>query len=100
MWMEYDGTLPTPAILKPRPLWTGKQILSLVIPECNLSKPASKKGKADWCSNSDASVLIKKGELLCGVMSKDIVGAKSGGLIHIIWRDRGFDSCRDFFSNT
>jgi len=24
MWLDYDGTLPTPCILKPRPLWTGK----------------------------------------------------------------------------
>jgi DNA-directed RNA polymerase II subunit RPB1 len=24
MWIDYDGTLPTPAILKPKPLWTGK----------------------------------------------------------------------------
>ena len=25
--------LPQPAIIKPKPLWTGKQIISLVIPE-------------------------------------------------------------------
>ena len=25
--------LPTPAILFPKPLWTGKQILSLIIPD-------------------------------------------------------------------
>jgi len=24
MWIDYNGTLPPPAILKPRPLWTGK----------------------------------------------------------------------------
>jgi len=34
MWVNYDiqNGLPTPAILKPKPLWAGKQILSLVIP--------------------------------------------------------------------
>ena len=27
MWLEdWDGRMPTPAILKPRPLWTGKQV--------------------------------------------------------------------------
>jgi DNA-directed RNA polymerase II subunit RPB1 len=34
MWVP-DGlakTLPTPAIIKPRPLWTGKQIFSLLLP--------------------------------------------------------------------
>lgn len=28
----WDGKVPQPAILKPRPLWTGKQIFSLIIP--------------------------------------------------------------------
>jgi len=27
------GELPIPAILKPEPLWTGKQIMSMIIPE-------------------------------------------------------------------
>lgn len=27
MWLEdWDGTVPMPAVLKPRPLWTGKQV--------------------------------------------------------------------------
>ena len=35
MFVDYDleKGLPQPAIIKPKPLWTGKQILSLVIPE-------------------------------------------------------------------
>ena len=34
MFVDYDFEkgLPLPAIIKPRPLWTGKQIMSLVIP--------------------------------------------------------------------
>lgn len=28
----WDGKMPQPAILKPRPLWTGKQVFSLIIP--------------------------------------------------------------------
>ena len=33
MWIpEWNGKIPQPAILKPRPLWTGKQLFSLVIP--------------------------------------------------------------------
>ncbi len=27
MWLEdWDGNVPMPAVLKPRPLWTGKQV--------------------------------------------------------------------------
>ena len=29
---EWDGTIPQPAILKPKPLWTGKQLFSMIIP--------------------------------------------------------------------
>ena len=29
---SWDGKLPIPAILKPKPLWTGKQIFTLIIP--------------------------------------------------------------------
>lgn len=34
MFVDYDleQGLPKPAILKPKPLWSGKQIISLVIP--------------------------------------------------------------------
>ena len=29
MWLEdWDGKIPMPAILKPKPLWTGKQVIS------------------------------------------------------------------------
>ena len=42
MWVPELGNsgevnqLPHPAILKPKPLWTGKQIFSLLIPNLNL----------------------------------------------------------------
>lgn len=29
---NWDGSVPIPAIIKPKPLWTGKQILSMCIP--------------------------------------------------------------------
>ena len=33
MWLpSWDGKMPRPAILKPKQLWTGKQIFSLIIP--------------------------------------------------------------------
>lgn len=34
MWVEtWDGKVPTPAILKPRPIWTGKQLFSTICPK-------------------------------------------------------------------
>ena len=33
MWLpSWNGKIPVPAILKPKPLWTGKQIFSILIP--------------------------------------------------------------------
>ena len=29
---RWDGRMPIPAVLKPTPLWTGKQLLSQIIP--------------------------------------------------------------------
>mmetsp|Transcript_19252 Transcript_19252/g.32805 ORF Transcript_19252/g.32805 Transcript_19252/m.32805 type:complete len:232 (+) Transcript_19252:801-1496(+) len=87
-------TLP-PAILKPKPLWTGKQIISLVIPLVSLKR----KGGSDWDCHKDSNVLISNGELICGVMNKGIVGSSGGGLVHIVWRDIGPYACRDFMSN-
>lgn len=42
MWVtNWDGRIPPPTIYKPQELWTGKQILSLILPKINL------KGKAN-----------------------------------------------------
>jgi DNA-directed RNA polymerase II subunit RPB1 len=38
MWLpDLIKELPQPAILKPRQLWTGKQMISLIIPENELN---------------------------------------------------------------
>lgn len=59
--------LPNPAILKPEPLWTGKQIISLLLPEeCSIRSIC----KQDHCFLSDRGVMIKKGELLTGSLHK------------------------------
>ncbi len=33
-----DGQIPIPAILKPVPLWTGKQLFSLLVPDVNMER--------------------------------------------------------------
>jgi len=86
MWVDYDleRGLPSPAILKPRPLWTGKQMLSLVIPETiNLEKGG------DAMDRKDKAVVIQQGELLAGILNKGVVGSAAGGLIHTVWKDLG-----------
>jgi len=106
MWANYeDDKLPPPAIIKPKPLWTGKQIFSLIIPKINLENNG--KGFKGWNHNTndevkkrDNAILIKNGELLCGILTKGTIGSSSGGMIHIIWKEKGPYACRDFLSNT
>jgi len=103
MWLEdWDGKIPAPAILKPRPLWTGKQVFSLFIPDVNLRRTSAwfKEGEPDDFSPSDTQVLIEKGELLTGTLCKRTVGAGGGGLIHVIWEEHGPHAARSFLNQT
>lgn len=43
--------------------------------------------------------MIKKGQLLCGIMNKKIVGAGGGGIVHLSWRDLGHEACKMFLSD-
>ena len=60
----WDGLLPQPALLKPRPLWTGKQLFTLLIPgriNCirkHLTHPDDKdSGPYKWISTGDTKVI-------------------------------------------
>lgn len=94
---DWDGRIPIPAILKPRELWTGKQLLSLVFPKVNLSSkannapPKGKDGKVmpNNFNMYDNRVTIQNGELVEGIIDKKTVGSGMGGLIHTAWLDGG-----------
>lgn len=103
MWLEdWDGRIPAPAILKPRPLWTGKQVFSMFIPDVNVRRKNAwfKDGERDDFSPADTQVLVEKGELLAGILCKKTVGSGAGGLVHIIWEEHGPHAARSFLSQT
>uniref|UniRef100_A0A452TQ21 DNA-directed RNA polymerase subunit n=1 Tax=Ursus maritimus TaxID=29073 RepID=A0A452TQ21_URSMA len=98
-----------PAILKPFPLWTGKQVVSTllinIIPEdhipLSLSGKAKISGKA-WVQESprpvpgfnpdsmcESQVIIREGELLCGVLDKAHYGSSAYGLVHCCYEIYG-----------
>ncbi|XP_047441523.1 DNA-directed RNA polymerase I subunit RPA1 isoform X2 [Mugil cephalus] len=91
-----------PAIFKPQPLWTGKQVVSTlllnVIPEnavpLNLVGKSKIPSKA-WIQDPpraapgyfpdkmcDSQVVIRQGELLVGVLDKAHYGSSAYGLVH------------------
>jgi len=103
MWLgdSWDGRIPIPAILKPEPLWTGKQIFSLILPNVNCKRfangrPDNEKG---FMSNSDTFVFMEQGQLLCGIVDKRTVGSSSGSLIHVIFNECGPTAAKNFLSS-
>ncbi|KAJ5676786.1 DNA-directed RNA polymerase II subunit RPB1 [Penicillium maclennaniae] len=102
LWVpDWDGAIPPPAIMKPRPRWTGKQMISMAFPTgLNLlridkdSSPLSEK----FSPLNDGGLLIHGGQLLYGMLSKKTVGASGGGVIHTIFNEYGPDTAVNFFN--
>ncbi|PVV01996.1 hypothetical protein BB560_003562 [Smittium megazygosporum] len=100
---NWDGVVPTPCIIKPKPLWSGKQIYSMVIPKginCYRFNSTHPDNETTWISPGDSRVIIEDGELLAGSVCKRTVGAVDLGLIHIIVNDLGSDAVKRFFGGT
>jgi len=106
MWLKnWDGGIPTPAIVKPKPLWTGKQIFDLILPDINI-----RNRKAGWhddihdknniFSFGDTVVQIERGRLVSGTLCKKSLGSGGQGLIHTIWLEHGPNTARDFLTQT
>lgn len=104
-----DIVLLPPTIIKPKPLWSGKQVLSTVIiniipsdktrinlisntkinvKEWQVEEPRPWKCGIEFKNPtimSEAEVVIRHGELLSGVLDKMHHGATSYGLIHCVY---------------
>lgn len=108
---DYSGggrvlTVP-PTIWRPRPLWTGKQIISTVLknlkPEhadgLNMTSKAKVAGRY-WGADhaSEESVIFTDGELLCGVLDKSQFGASAYGLVHSVYEIYGAETAGKLLS--
>ncbi|KAL6659840.1 hypothetical protein ACP70R_002669 [Stipagrostis hirtigluma subsp. patula] len=102
-WEDFDGKIPAPAILKPRPIWTGKQVFNLIIPkQINLMRFSSWHSEVEtgFVTPGDTVVRIEKGELLSGTLCKRTLGTSTGSLIHVIWEEVGPDAASKFLGHT
>ncbi|KIJ44014.1 hypothetical protein M422DRAFT_228619 [Sphaerobolus stellatus SS14] len=85
-------TVP-PAIMKPKALWTGKQIISTILrniePEnasgLNLRSDCKVSGKL-WGNDSleEGELIVMDGDLLTGVLDKNQIGASAYGIVHAV----------------
>ena len=88
--------MPAPAVWKPVPLWTGKQMVSAVLrhltaglPPLNLDFKAKTPGAAFGLDQEEHEVVIRGGELVRGVLDKAAFGASEGGLVHGVYEFYG-----------
>ena len=107
MWVSnWNGRIPIPAIMKPKELWTGKQLFSMILPKVNLKSKANNgppkgpdgKTMPNDFNAYDHQVTIQEGELLEGTIDKKTVGSSMGGLIHTSWLDAGFEETARFMN--
>lgn len=71
-----QAPFPDPAILRPTPMWSGKQLVSMTIPPIDM----------------DRDVRIVNGHILDGRLTKKNVGG-NGGLVHLAWLNHGPNVC-------
>ena len=96
MWVPgWDGIIPPPAIWKPRARWTGKQIISMALPE-GLNMVRLEKG--GFNPEKDDGLFVSNGEVMFGQLVKKHVGASAGGVIHLIFNDKSPDAAVAFFN--
>ena len=95
---SWNGHIPQPAILKPRPLWTGKQLFSLILPrEVNYVGTSTRhpdsedSGPFQWISPGDTKVLVENGRLLSGILCKKTLGTSARSLPHIVFMECGHE---------
>ncbi|PWY66439.1 beta and beta-prime subunits of DNA dependent RNA-polymerase [Aspergillus heteromorphus CBS 117.55] len=81
-----------PTVLRPKRLWTGKQIITTILKNImppdsaglNLKSKSSTPGDRWGEGNEEGTVLFKDGELLIGILDKKQVGPTAGGLVDAI----------------
>jgi len=101
---NHEGPLPDPAVKKPQPMWTGKQIFSLFLPkDMNYVLKATICQGCTKCQEEDcphdAYVVIKNGQLVSGIIDRRSIGAEqSESLLHRIIKDYGTEAGRKFLN--
>jgi DNA-directed RNA polymerase II subunit RPB1 len=94
--------IPPPCILKPVELWSGKQVVSLILPNMTWEKILKAhqriEGVPDEMTPYETKVLIKDGQLICGMLNKSCVGSASQSLVHSIALHFGEDAAVEFIN--
>jgi DNA-directed RNA polymerase subunit A' len=102
---DYTGPEPEPTVTEPEPLWSGKDVFSLYLPEdFNFVTRANICRHCPTCEREecpyDAYVIIREGSLKTGVIDKNSIGAERAETIfHRVIKDYGTDAGHDFLNS-
>jgi DNA-directed RNA polymerase beta' subunit len=98
---HFDGQLPEPAVKnKDGQYWTGRQIISMVLPNINMEIFNDDYEPDEPEKHIDTKIIIKNGIIESGVFKKKAVGAgKAGNLVQVIMNDYGSEICDDFLTS-
>ncbi|KXS18698.1 beta and beta-prime subunits of DNA dependent RNA-polymerase [Gonapodya prolifera JEL478] len=89
--------LVEPAILKPRKMWSGKQVISTILLNLSVGLPQlsliskSRVPSKYWgkTAQDEAMVIVQNGHLLTGILDKNQFGASANGLVHACYEVYG-----------
>lgn len=97
--MKLEVKVPLPAIHKPKKLWTGKQIIGLLLPEdFHFERKSNLYGEHSTKTKDDSYVVIYNGYVASGNLDKRSLGSSEGGIIHLLWLEYGHNAAKDFVS--
>ena len=96
----FKGIIPTPEIMidDRLPIWTGKQILSFIIPD-NVNLKLTNDGYDNDPVQVKNMVEIIEGVIKQGAFDKGLFTKTSKGLIHTIYNDLGSDRAKSFIDD-
>jgi len=100
--LKFIGDIPKPIINnKDIQKWSGKQIISTIIPKnINIRSPNKSFEEKENSRDDENYVIIENGELKQGIIDKTIYQNRTKGLIHSIYNECGQEETRLFFDNT
>jgi len=88
-YLPHGLHMPPPAVMKPTPLWTGKQVFSLMFPDAMTYRMVVRSGTGDVFDPEERCVVVRYGEIMCGSLCKKTLGTSAGGIVHVLIRDWG-----------
>jgi DNA-directed RNA polymerase II subunit RPB1 len=97
---RFLGDIPEPHDKDMRK-WTGRQVLSEIIPDNVNIVSGNNQYDSDIKKNDDQNLIkIENGKIKQGVFDKTIYQNRTNGLVHFVYNENGEDEARHLFDNT